>query len=119
MSRSVQKEPGQGQGSASVLGEGQSQGRLQRCLLVDVVILKIKQGSSGELAQPGHAVPMEPCLLQVMPQKLHSSGTQSQECHPCSLGCPLCPHPSPAWNPTPGRRDGTGPHKLRPKGEAF
>lgn len=49
----VQEEPGQGQGSASVLREGQSQGCLQRCLLVDVVILEIKQGSSAE--------PLEPC----------------------------------------------------------
>lgn len=56
---------GQGEGSASVLREGQSQGCLQRCLLVDVVILKIKQGSSGELAQP-----MEPCLLLAVPPLL-------------------------------------------------
>lgn len=61
--QSVQEELGQGGGSASVLREGQSQGRLQRCLLVDVVILKVKQGSSGELAQPGHAVPMESPFL--------------------------------------------------------
>lgn len=100
--QSVQKEPGQGEGSASVLREGQSQGCLQRCLLVDVVILKIKQGSSGELAQPGHgaSIPLA-----------HTS----QECHPCSL----CSHPSPAWNLPPGRRDGMCPHRLKAKGEVF
>lgn len=91
MSWSVQKEPGQGQGSASVLGEGQSQGRLQRCLLVDVVILKIKQGSSGELAQPGHAVPMESCLLQVVPRNPHSSGTQIPGMPPVLFGVSFVP----------------------------